>query len=125
MYAAGNPHPSKESSLALLERIAAGRLRAVTDTEVLQEILYRFWALKLVAKGMDLLDHFILAVPVVLPVTKRDMVRARALLVREFGLSPRDAVHAAVLLNNGLKTIYSYDRHFDRIPEVHRLEPES
>ena len=124
MVAAGNPHSSKDPSLALLERIAAGRLRAVTDTEVLQEILYRFWALKLLAKGLDLLDHFVLAVPVVLPVTKRDMVRAKALLVEESGLFPRDAVHAAVLLNNGLKTIYSYDRHFDRIPEIHRIEPE-
>ena len=123
MYAAGEPHPHKEPSLALLERIAAGHSRAVTDTEVLQEILYRFWALKLAAKALDLFDHFLLAVPVVLPVTKRDMVRAKTFLVEVPGLPPRDAVHAAVLLNNGLKSICSYDRHFDRIPDIHRIEP--
>lgn len=123
MYAAGEAHPHKEPSLQLLEQVAAGRLRAVTDSEVLQEILYRFWALKLLPKALEVFDHFLLAVPVVLPVTKRDMARAKAILVQETGLPPRDAVHAAVLLNNGLKSICSYDRHFDRVPGIRRMEP--
>lgn len=109
MYAAGEPHPHKEPSLALLERIATGRLKAVTDTEVLQEILYRFWALKLPLKAMEVFDHFMMAVPAVLSVAKRDMIRARSLLAQQPDLPARDAVHAAVALNNGLKTIYKQE----------------
>ena len=109
--------------MALLERIAAGDLRAATDTEVLQEILYRFCAIQLADKALEVFDHFLLVVPVVFPVTKRDMVRAKSFLVENSGLQPRDAVHAAVMLNNGLKNLYSYDRHFDRIPGIHRIEP--
>lgn len=123
MYAAGESHPHKEPSLELLERVAAGHLKAVTDSEVLQEILYRFWSLKLLPKALEVFDHFLLAVPAVLPVTKRDLVRAKTILVQESGLPPRDAVHAAVLLNNGLKSVCSYDRHFDRISGIHRIEP--
>jgi len=123
MYAAGGSHPYKEPSLAFLERVAAGRLKAVSDAEVFQEILYRFWSLKLLPKALGLFDHFLMVVPAVLPVTKRDMARARGLLAQEPGLPPRDAVHAAVLLNNGLKEICSYDHHFDRIPGIRRVEP--
>ena len=124
MYAAGESHPHKDPSLAFLRRLATGSLRGVTDTEVLQEILYRFWALRLKAKAIEVFDLFVTTVPTVLPVTKRDMLRAKALLAEQQDLPPRDAVHAAVLLNNGLKSIYSYDRHFDRIPGILRVEPE-
>lgn len=125
MYASGEAHPHKEPSLAFLERVATGKLKAVTSAEVLQEILYRFWALKLPTKGMEVFDHFSIAVPVVLPVTKRDMVRAKGLLAQQPSLPPRDAIHAAVLLNNGLREICSYDRHFDQFPGIHRIEPEA
>lgn len=123
MYAAGAAHPHKEPSLRLLQRIADGRLKAVTDAEVLQEILYRFWALRLPAEGIKIVDHFVTAVPAVLAVTKRDALRAKILLGRQPSLSPRDAIHAAVLLNNGLNAIHSYDRHFDSIPGIERTEP--
>ena len=125
MYAAGEIHPHKEPSLAFLQRVATGRLKGVTNTEVLQEILYRFWALKLQTKAIEIFDHFLTSVPTVLPVTKRDMVRARTLLAQQPDLPPRDAVHAAVVLNNGLRNICSFDRHFDRIPGILRVEPDS
>ena len=42
MYAAGTPHPLREPSQRVIMAIAIGRLDAVTDAEVLQEILYRY-----------------------------------------------------------------------------------
>lgn len=51
-------------------------------------------------------------------------MRANTLLAEFPELPPRDAIHAAVMLNNGLKVLYSYDRHSDRIPSLQRLEPE-
>lgn len=123
MYAAGEAHPHKNPSLEFLQRIVSGHVKAVTDAEVLQEILYRFCAIKLQAKATEVFEHFITVVPAVLPVTKRDAVRAKALINQHPGLPPRDAIHAAVVLNSGLKNICSYDRHFDRIPGLTRMEP--
>ena len=38
-------------------------------------------------------------------------------------LEPRDAIHAAVVLNHGLEAIISADRAFDEITEIKRLDP--
>jgi predicted nucleic acid-binding protein len=35
----------------------------------------------------------------------------------------RDALHAAVVMEEGLRGIYTYDRDFDRIKGIRRLEP--
>ena len=36
---------------------------------------------------------------------------------------PRDAIHAAVMLRTGVRTIVSYDRHFDELPGIVRVTP--
>ncbi len=41
----------------------------------------------------------------------------------EAGLSARDALRAATVLVHGLDAICSFDRGFDAIPSVRRLEP--
>jgi hypothetical protein len=45
MYAAGAEHPLKRPCIAILEAIAHDELAAVTNVEVVQEILYRYSAL--------------------------------------------------------------------------------
>jgi predicted nucleic acid-binding protein len=42
MYAAGKSHHLKEPCQRVILAIAKGELNAVTDTEVFQEILYRY-----------------------------------------------------------------------------------
>lgn len=123
MYAAGEPHPHKEPSIQFLQRVAHGALDILTDAEALQEILYRYWRLKRVAQGTALVEQVIRLVPNILPVEKADAVLASTLLTQHPRIEPRDAVHAAVMLNHGLTHLYSYDHHFDSIPDLKRLEP--
>jgi predicted nucleic acid-binding protein len=59
--------------------------------------------------------------PVVLPVALPDTDRARRLLAEVPGISPRDAIHAGVMLNHDIIRIASFDRGFDAIPGVTRL----
>ncbi len=48
----------------------------------------------------------------------------RAVLARAHErLSPRDAIHAAVVLTNGLEGIVSADRAFDGVPGLVRFDP--
>lgn len=123
MYVAGRAHPYKKPSTEFMLKVARREIEALTDSEVLQEILYRYFYIGQIEIGWKVFDHFVNALPVVLAVTKEDVLKGRELL-EEYGIiRPRDAVHAAVMLNNGISTIVSYDRHFDAIEEIKRIEP--
>lgn len=37
---------------------------------------------------------------------------------------PRDLIHAAVMINNGISHLITADKHFDSIKEVTRIAPE-
>jgi predicted nucleic acid-binding protein len=64
-------------------------------------------------------------VPRTLAVDLADIVRARDLSIIYPTVSARDLVHAAVMLNHGITTVVSVDRHFDSIHEIVRLSPET
>lgn len=124
IYAAGNAHPHKNPSVCILEHIAIGKIKAVTSAEALQEILYRYAAIKDMARGFAVFDNCLKIMPVILPFTKEDIVSCRKILERYPLLSARDAAHAAVMLGRGIKIICSYDKHFDSVKEIERVEPE-
>ena len=58
-----------------------------------------------------------------LPVTLADTDRAKTLLGSAARLSVRDAVHAAVMLNNDVAEIATFDRGFDEVSAIRRVEP--
>ena len=62
-------------------------------------------------------------VPLVIPITAETLDRARSLLERYPALTARDAVHAAVVQLHGIRAICSYDRDFDQVEGVERIEP--
>jgi hypothetical protein len=121
MYVAGADHPHKSSSRRFLEQIRSGELEACTSTEVLQEILHRYSSLGRRDLARDVYDLFVGICPVVLGVTLADTDRARDLLSAHQGISSRDAVHAAVMLNHGVERIATFDTGFDGITGVRRL----
>lgn len=123
MYAAGTAHPNKKASLALLQRIAEAKVEAVLDAEVLQEVLHRYRAIGRWETGRELYDRIRRIFPAVIPVTAGILDVARRLLDEHPRLMARDALHAAVCGEAGLEAICSYDRDFDQLPEVKRLEP--
>ena len=62
--------------------------------------------------------------PVVLPVTLADTDTARRLLTEVAGISPRDAVHAAVMLAHDITRIATFDSGFDAVPGITRASLE-
>jgi predicted nucleic acid-binding protein len=124
MCAAGVEHPHKRLSLDFLERIAEGEVEAVIDAQVLQEILHRYGSIGQAEEGHAVYDLTRQVFPVILPISSDTLDRARALLDEHPGLVARDALHAAVVETHSLEAICSYDRDFDRIPSIRRIEPE-
>jgi hypothetical protein len=121
MYVAGREHPLRDPARRLLERARGGHLDVCTTTEVLQEILYRYSALKRLDLAGAVYDLFVQLCPTVLPVTLADTDRARSLLTTVPGLTARDAVHAAVMLNHDISRIATFDTGFDRVPGIERV----
>ena len=122
MYVAGREHPLRGPALRLLERARAGDVDICTSTEVLQEILYRYAALKRRDLAGSVYDLFVQLCPVVLPVTLADTDRARALIAAHPSVTVRDALHAAVMLNHDIARIATFDDDFDRIPGIERFD---
>jgi len=123
MYAAGQDHPYRIPCRRVLERIVAGELEAVTNVEVHQEILHRYIAIGLAGKGREVSQDFQYLVPRVLPVTLEEIGLARELSAKYPELPARDLIHLSVMLNHGIESVISADRHFDRVSEIHRLDP--
>lgn len=123
MYAGGAPHPNKAPSVRFLESVADGSHEAAIDAEVLQEILHRYRALKRWEDGRRVYDLARCIFAVVLPVTSDVLDIARWLLDQNPRLSARDALHASVVRHHDLEGVWSFDRDFDTIPWLERVEP--
>lgn len=121
MYVAGREHPLRDPARRFLERARSGEVDICTSTEILQEILYRYAALKRLDLAASVYDLFVQLCPTVFPVALADTDRARLLLANTHGISVRDAIHAAVMLNHDLSDIATFDEGFDRIEGIERV----
>jgi predicted nucleic acid-binding protein len=121
MYVAGRDHPLRDPARRFLERARSGGVDICTSTEVLQEILYRYAALKRLDLAASVYDLFVQICPSVLPVMLADTDRAKTLLVSSRGISVRDAVHAAVMLNHDVYEIATFDEGFDALDGITRV----
>ncbi len=124
MYAAGRPSVQREPSRAWLAAVVAGTVPSCcTDAEVLQELLHRYRAIGREADAFRVFDSVIrLGIPI-LSVGERESVRARRILEANPSLSTRDGVHVAVMEQHGLTEVLTYDRGFDAVSWLTRLEP--
>jgi predicted nucleic acid-binding protein len=57
----------------------------------------------------------------VFPIELENVERAKTVLLGKYRLSARDAIHLAVMEQRGTEQILSFDRGFDRYPNVRRL----
>ena len=123
MYAVGTAHPLKQPCVDFLEAVARGEIAALTDAEVLQEILHRYSALDQRERAIEVVQLFVKVVPVVLPITLADVEKALDAHRRYARLQARYSLHVAVMVNNGIQHIISADLHFDTVHEVQRVDP--
>lgn len=54
---------------------------------------------------------------------KRATILKAQEIVEKHRLTPRDAIHAATAIENNINTIVSYDKDFDNLDTVKRIEP--
>jgi predicted nucleic acid-binding protein len=120
MYLVGAEHPNKGRAQAVLEAAVARNERLVTDAEVLQEILHRYVAIGRRDAIQPAFESLLGVVDDVLPITLAETLRAREVVLADFGLSARDAIHIAVMERHGIDELMSFDSGFDIYPGVAR-----
>lgn len=123
IYSVGKDHPYKEKCQEICLRIAEEEIDAVTSVEVLQEILYRYWSIGRLEDGLTAVAKTQQLTKKVLPVSNKDISRSSEILKKSPQIPPRDAIHIAVMLNNGLKEIISTDKHLDTVKGIKRIDP--
>jgi predicted nucleic acid-binding protein len=125
MYAAGADHPLREPCRRALERAVASRIVLITDAEVLQELLYRYFAINQPEVARSVYESTTRLCDEVLDVGEKHTARALELLLGHPRLSTRDAIHIATMESRGLRRLLSTDRDFDGLTEVTRVDPAS
>jgi len=121
MYAAGKEHPNRIPSIKVLELISEGEIIGVTSTEVFQEILYRYQAIDLLYKGLELFDSFSSIIDEAFSININIMREARNIL-KDNNINARDAVHIATMSHYEISYIASHDRHFKKFKHIRYFE---
>jgi hypothetical protein len=123
MYLVGSFDPRRAETRRLLEVLVDSGERLVTDAEVFQEILHRYSAIgrrEAIQPAFEVLDR---VTDEVFPIERRDVERAKLVLLGTERLAARDAVHIAVMERNGVAKILTFDRGFDSYPGIERIGP--
>lgn len=131
MYAGGEEHPYKNPCASIILGIADGSFWEkfgvpATDTEVLQEILYRYALIGKWEAGITMCKDLLALGLEILPIGSHEVERMVELAqaYKGKGVPARDLIHTAIMINHGIQTIISVDSHFDLIKEVTRLAPQ-
>ena len=121
MYLVGAAHPHKRDAQRVLEKLVSERQRLVTDAEVLQELLHRYVAIARPEAIQPAFDALLGIVDQVLAIDRAVVERAKQIVLGNRHLSARDAVHLAVMEENGIDRILTFDTGFDGFPGITRI----
>jgi len=122
LYSLGREHPLKEPCKRLIAKIASGEITANIDVEILQEVLYIYAHRNERVKGIAACRYLLDIFPNPFPISKNEISSAISFLDKYPSIVSRDAIHAAVVVNNKLKGIISEDSDFAVIKGIKRFK---
>jgi len=124
MYAAGAAHPLKQPCIRTLLLAQANPSVFTTDSEVFQEIIHRYTAIRRWVDGREVFREFSeLMEERVAAVFFADVSHAAGLADQLTTLDARDLLHAAIMQRLNVTRIVSTDPGFDQIDGIARLDP--
>ncbi len=123
IYARGRAHRLKEPCISVLADAEDSPGAYGIDVETLQEILDVYSRRGERAFAVRMVGEVLASFPDPLAITRREVEEAAAIVGTEERLSPRDAIHAGVVLAYGLEGLVSTDRSFDLLASVARFDP--
>ena len=121
MYLVGTDNIHKFDARRLIEKFLSEKQRLVTNAEVLQEILHRYASIRRHEFIQQAFDALLAIVDEVFPVDMVTLERAKRIVLGYTQLSARDAIHLAIMEQQGIDRILSFDAGFDQFPGITRL----
>lgn len=117
--------PKAEATLELLKRVNSGEEKLVTTDVVLAELVWVLESPRSYGLSRSEIADFIESIVAVrgLHIPGKSLFPRVIELYRKGDIDFVDAYNAAAMERAGVQEIYSYDRHFDLIGSVRRLEP--
>ncbi len=124
IYSIVDSRKQGQNSKKFIQRIVEGEQKAVVSVAVIDEVAFAIYSMQnynlnsasKVWKKLNNIPNL-----QVLDITK-EVSEAVPDFIKQ-GLDPTDALHAATMKVYKIKTICSYDKHFDNIKEIKRQEP--
>lgn len=121
IYAAADRGKEGQRAREMLEKMADNHDRIASSVLVLDEVA---WELKRKIGSRNTIEYCLglLADPAIHWIDATPRVLKKSFeLMEAFGLDPRDAIHAASCLSEGLTEIITEDRDFDKIRGLRRI----
>jgi len=115
-----DPGKIGDACRAILRRIHNGEMDGATSTLTWDEIAYVVWRRLGREAGLDAGRRFLGIRRLRLVPVDPQLLRDADGAARDYGLRPRDAIHAACARRAGAMAIVSEDRDFDRLPDIAR-----
>ena len=107
----------------ILKEVSSGKIKAVTSTEAIQEIIFYSQKFSTIDFGVLISQKVLEIVPEIIPIDLDTIHHYLELVSLHPKLDSRDNLHVATCLKNGLTTIISADAGFDKIKEIKRVDP--
>jgi uncharacterized protein len=120
VYAALNTEEYGNKAASLLQRIANGEEQAITSVLTFDETV---WAVKKnrgIEKALEVGRALLNFPNLELIAATRETASLALQVIKECGLNPRDALHAATAIAEKVDFIVSTDAHFDKVPKLKR-----
>lgn len=109
---------------SFLLKIASGGVEAYTSVITWDEVTWIVRRILGVEASVALGSKFLRFPNLkILGIRKTTILKAQEVM-EKYGLRPRDAIHAATAIENKITTIVSYDRGFDSVSGLKRIEPQ-
>ena len=123
IYAQGGPHRYYEPCRAIVTQLATDSSDYTIDTELLQEVLHVYGFRGERERAFRTFDRITKLFPQPIPMTVDEVSVAREFLERYPALSPRDAIHVAVVSTQRLEGIVTTDTAFGQVQGLSVYDP--
>ena len=123
IYSEGGEHIYRDPCKRILDSVDAWPGEFAINAETLQEILYVYYSRGELGRGVAVTERLLNLFSEIIPITAAEIRTAMRLMSQTNGLSSRDAIHAAVVIEHGLEGIISADQDYDRIRGLRRYDP--
>ncbi len=112
-----------KSSKILLQKVVKKEISAITSVLTWDEFV---WITKRIL-GKDVAiekgKEFLLFPNLMFKRVSLKTIKRAQDMISKYNIRPRDAIHVACAIENNIKKIYSFDKVFDNIEEIERVEP--